>query len=61
MGIATARVKSDTPMKLNTMTGGPPELTPTMNTPLRAVHLEESQPRNLVDLGFEKVLTMSQH
>lgn len=28
-------------MKLNTMTGGPPDVTPTMNTPLRAVHLFE--------------------
>jgi hypothetical protein len=39
MGIATARVRRLTPMKLNTMTGGPPEVTPTINTPLKAVHL----------------------
>lgn len=39
MGIATASVRILTPMKLKTMTGGPPEVTPTMKTPLRAVHL----------------------
>lgn len=39
MGIATARVSKLTPMKLKTITGGPPEVTPTMNTPLSAVHL----------------------
>lgn len=39
MGIATANVRSETPIKLNIITGGPPELTPTMNTPLKAVHL----------------------
>lgn len=27
-------------MKLKTITGGPPEVTPTMKTPLRAVHLD---------------------
>lgn len=27
-------------MKLKTMTGGPPDVTPTMKTPLRAVQLE---------------------
>jgi hypothetical protein len=44
MGIATARVSKLTPIKLKTITGGPPEVTPTMNTPLSAVHL-----RNLLD------------
>lgn len=39
MGMATARVKMLTPMKLKTITGGPPEVTPTIKTPLRAVHL----------------------
>jgi hypothetical protein len=38
MGIATASVRRLTPMKLNTMTGGPPDVTPTINTPLKAVH-----------------------
>jgi hypothetical protein len=28
-------------MKLNTITGGPPDVTPTMNTPLSAVHLHK--------------------
>jgi hypothetical protein len=60
MGIATARVSKLTPMKLEIITGGPPEVTPTMNTPLSAVHL-----RDLLDTqGFfsvqAKVLTMSQ-
>jgi hypothetical protein len=39
MGSATASVKRLTPMKLNTMTGGPPDVTPTIKTPLKAVHL----------------------
>jgi hypothetical protein len=39
MGMATAKVSKLTPMKLNIITGGPPEVTPTMNTPLSAVHL----------------------
>lgn len=39
IGMATARVRRLTPMKLNTITGGPPDVTPTMKTPLRAVHL----------------------
>lgn len=60
MGIATARVSKLTPMKLKTMTGGPPEVTPTMKTPLSAVHLPHL-------LGvynpstWTRVLTMSQH
>lgn len=43
MGIATASVRSETPMKLKIITGGPPELTPTMKTPLNAVHLLSCQ------------------
>jgi hypothetical protein len=39
IGIATASVRRLTPTKLNTMTGGPPDVTPTMKTPLKAVHL----------------------
>jgi hypothetical protein len=39
MGIATARVNKLTPIKLKIITGGPPEVTPTMKTPLNAVHL----------------------
>lgn len=40
IGIATASVRRLTPMKLKIITGGPPDVTPTTNTPLRAVHLE---------------------
>lgn len=40
MGMATARVRRLTPMKLKTITGGPPDVTPTIKTPLNAVHLE---------------------
>jgi hypothetical protein len=62
MGIATARVRSETPIKLNTITGGPPELTPTIKTPLRAVHLKESSVMPLCfNSCFRAVLTMSQH
>lgn len=39
MGIATAIVTALTAMKLNTITGGPPEVMPTMNTPHNAVQL----------------------
>lgn len=39
IGIATARERKLTPIKLNTMTGGPPAEIPMMKTPLSAVHL----------------------
>lgn len=39
MGMTTERVRKLTPMKLNTMTGGPPDVTPTIKTPLSAVQL----------------------
>lgn len=60
MGIATAKVSKLTPMKLKTMTGGPPEVTPTINTPLSAVHLGillDTQ----VPSAEGKGLTMLQH
>ena len=58
MGIATAMVKRLTPMKLKTITGGPPEVTPTINTPLRAVHLTGHQLNIFSTKGM--ALTMSQ-
>jgi hypothetical protein len=54
MGIATARVSKLTPMKLKTITGGPPEVTPTMNTPLSAVHLRNLLGTQLFALGVGK-------
>lgn len=39
IGTATARVTTLIARKLNTMTGGPPEVIPTMKTPHSAVQL----------------------